>query len=61
VKIPNLRLELYATLLLRDFQVHRHIKVIAVVPPGGLHFSVRGIRIFSTQGTVEVYETSHYR
>jgi len=58
------KLELYAdnsTLLLSSFQLYRHTTVIPVVTySSGPHPSARGIRIVSTQRTVEVYETSHY-
>jgi len=58
--------ELYATLLPPRFQVHRHIKVITyrcihLPRPGGPHPSARGIRIVSTQRTIDTYETSDWR
>ena len=45
--------------------VRRHIKVIRVITcissPGGPQLYAQGVRIVSTRGTAEVYETSHYR
>jgi len=63
---PATERELYATLLMPNFRVHRHIKPIPVVTcisstrwPARPHPSARRIRIVSTQGTMALCETSH--
>ena len=65
--MPNSRLEslncMYATLLLPNFQVHRDIKIKAILVLAFIsvarrpHHSAWCIRIVSTQGTLQVYET----